>query len=124
VTWKLIRVGKLALMVPVITSTDGRWVAMIRWMPAARAIWASRCTAHLDVLAGHHHQVGDLVDDHHQVGHVLGADFLALDRSAGRFVIEAGLDRPLEVLALLRSLPAPAHCRLAMPRTPILAIRR
>jgi hypothetical protein len=24
VTWKLIRVGKLALMVPVMTSTDGR----------------------------------------------------------------------------------------------------
>jgi hypothetical protein len=45
VTWKLIRVGKLALMVPVMTSTDGRWVAMIRWMPAARAIWARRCTA-------------------------------------------------------------------------------
>ena len=32
-------------MVPVITSTEGRWVAMIRWMPAARAICASRCTA-------------------------------------------------------------------------------
>ena len=45
VTWKEMRVGKLALMVPVITSTDGRWVAAIRWMPAARAIWARRCTA-------------------------------------------------------------------------------
>ncbi len=45
VTWKLIRVGKFALMVPVITSTDGRCVAMIRWMPAARAIWASRWIA-------------------------------------------------------------------------------
>ncbi len=28
ITWKLMRVGKLALMVPVITSTDGRWVAI------------------------------------------------------------------------------------------------
>ena len=45
VTWKLMRVGKLALMVPVMTSTEGRCVAMIRWMPAARAICASRCTA-------------------------------------------------------------------------------
>lgn len=27
---------------PVITSTDGRWVAMTRCMPAARAIWAKR----------------------------------------------------------------------------------
>ena len=39
---KLMRVGKLALMTPVTTSVDGRWVATIRWMPAARAICASR----------------------------------------------------------------------------------
>ncbi|GJE15283.1 hypothetical protein FOHLNKBM_6366 [Methylobacterium longum] len=45
VTWKLIRVGKFALIVPVITSTDGRCVAMIRWMPAARAICARRWIA-------------------------------------------------------------------------------
>ena len=45
VTWNEIRVGKFALMVPVITSTDGRWVARITWMPAARAIWASRWIA-------------------------------------------------------------------------------
>ena len=36
------REGKLALMRPVSTSTDGRCVARIRWMPTARAIWASR----------------------------------------------------------------------------------
>jgi len=41
-TWKEMRVGKLALMTPVMTSTEGRWVAMMRWIPAARAIWASR----------------------------------------------------------------------------------
>ena len=40
-TRKEIRAGKFALIRPVITSTDGRWVARIRWMPAARAIWAS-----------------------------------------------------------------------------------
>ena len=27
------------------TSTDGRWVAMTRWMPAARASWVMRTTA-------------------------------------------------------------------------------
>ena len=32
----------LALITPVITLTDGRWVAMTRWMPTARAIWAMR----------------------------------------------------------------------------------
>ena len=45
VTWKLMRVGKLALMVPVMTSTLGLCVAVIMWMPAARAICARRCTA-------------------------------------------------------------------------------
>src|SRR5438067_6393375 len=34
VTWKEMRAGKLALMRPVMTSTEGRWVARIRWMPA------------------------------------------------------------------------------------------
>ncbi|MNT95669.1 hypothetical protein D3C72_2375920 [compost metagenome] len=36
------RVGMLALIRPVMTSTDGRWVARIRWMPAARAFCARR----------------------------------------------------------------------------------
>ncbi len=31
-----------ALMTPVITLTDGRWVATTRWMPTARAFWAMR----------------------------------------------------------------------------------
>jgi len=37
VTKKLMRVGRFALMTPVMTSTEGRCVARIRWMPAARA---------------------------------------------------------------------------------------
>ena len=45
VTWKEMRVGKFALIVPVMTSTDGRCVARMTWMPAARAICARRCTA-------------------------------------------------------------------------------
>ena len=36
------RDGMLALMSPVMTSTDGRCVARIRWMPEARAFCASR----------------------------------------------------------------------------------
>ncbi len=36
------RAGKLALMSPVMTSTDGRCVARIKWMPTARAICAKR----------------------------------------------------------------------------------
>ncbi len=41
-TWKAMRLGKFALMMPVMTFTEGRWVARIRWMPTARAICASR----------------------------------------------------------------------------------
>ena len=36
------RAGRFALMRPVMTSTDGRCVARIRWMPTARAICARR----------------------------------------------------------------------------------
>ena len=39
---KASRLGTLALMRPVTTSTLGRWVAMTRWMPAARASWVMR----------------------------------------------------------------------------------
>ena len=41
-TRKAMRQEKLFLIVPVMTSIDGRWVAMTRWMPTARASWASR----------------------------------------------------------------------------------
>ena len=36
------RAGTFALMRPVMMFTDGRCVAITRWMPTARAIWASR----------------------------------------------------------------------------------
>ena len=41
-TAKAMREGILAFMRPVMTSEEGRWVAMIRWTPAARPIWAMR----------------------------------------------------------------------------------
>ena len=36
------RPGKLALMTPVMTLVEGRWVARIMCMPTARAFWAMR----------------------------------------------------------------------------------
>jgi hypothetical protein len=36
-TAKAMRLGTLALIMPVITSTLGRWVATTRWRPTARA---------------------------------------------------------------------------------------
>ena len=39
---KAIRAGMFALMSPVMTSTDGRWVPRTRWIPVARASCATR----------------------------------------------------------------------------------
>ena len=44
VTENASRLGMLALITPVMTSTDGRCVAITRWMPTARAICAMRHT--------------------------------------------------------------------------------
>ena len=41
-TENAIREGILAFIRPVITSAEGRWVAITKWMPAARPIWAMR----------------------------------------------------------------------------------
>jgi hypothetical protein len=41
-TAKAMRAGKLALISPVTTSTEGRWVEITRWMPVARASCARR----------------------------------------------------------------------------------
>ena len=41
-TEKAILEGILAFIKPVITFAEGRWVAMIRCIPAARPIWAMR----------------------------------------------------------------------------------
>jgi len=69
-------------------------------MPAARAIWARRWIAPIDVLAGHHHEVGHLVDDHHQIGQGLEIELLLLvDRLAGLAVV-AGMHRAGERFAL------------------------
>jgi len=42
VTANAIREGMLALIKPVITSTEGRCVATTKWIPTARVICASR----------------------------------------------------------------------------------
>ena len=41
-TAKAMRLGMLAFIRPVMTSAEGRWVAMTRCMPAARPICATR----------------------------------------------------------------------------------
>ena len=66
-TANAIRDGTFALIIPVITSTDGRCVASTRWMPTARDFCASRMIGVLDLLRADHHQVGELVDHDQQV---------------------------------------------------------
>ena len=41
-TAKAMREGMFAFIRPVMTSADGRCVAITRWMPEARPIWAMR----------------------------------------------------------------------------------
>ena len=66
-TAKAIRDGTFALIMPVITSTDGRCVASTRWMPTARDFCASRMIASSTACGADHHQVGELVDHDEQV---------------------------------------------------------
>jgi len=61
-TANAIRDGMFTLIVPVMMSVEGRWVASSRWMPTARAFWASRMIASSTSAGGDHHQVGKLVD--------------------------------------------------------------
>ena len=72
-TLKLMRVGKLALMVPVMMSTEGRCVAMIRWMPGGPRHLRQPLHGRFDLLAGDQHQVGELVDHHDDVGQRRGS---------------------------------------------------
>ena len=60
--------------------------------------------AGLDLLARDHHQVGHLVDDHHDIGHPLGREFIGLEHRLAGLVIESGLHRAREHLALLQRL--------------------
>ncbi len=91
VTWKEMRVGKFALMVPVMTSTDGRCVARIDVDAGGARHLREALHRAFDVLAGDHHQVGHLVDDDDDVGQRLEIELLLLvDRLAG-LLVEAGL---------------------------------
>jgi hypothetical protein len=53
-------------MSPVITSTDGRCVAEYQMDPAGARLLRQARDQLLDLLARDHHEVGELVDHHHQ----------------------------------------------------------
>ena len=65
-TVKAIRVGMLALIRPVITSTDGRWVA--QQVDTRRTRFLRQASDQLfDLLANRHDQIGEFVDHHYDV---------------------------------------------------------
>ncbi len=67
-TWKAMREGRLALMMPVTTLTDGRWVAMMM-RDGRRASW--RGATFVSISWRDHQEIGELVDDDHDIRHVV-----------------------------------------------------
>ena len=103
------RDGRFALINPVITSTDGRCVARIRWMPTARAICASRAIDSSTSLLRDHHQVGELVDHHDDEGERLRR----ISILAARF-----LEHQLDVAAVLLDVADPFGVRASCSAPP------
>ena len=98
------RVGKLALMVPVMTSTEGRCVAMMTWMPAARAICARRCTAASISLPATSIRSAISSMTTTMKGSGVEVERLFLEDRPARLGIDAGLDLAGQRLALARGL--------------------
>src|ERR1700680_2994649 len=67
-TANAIREGMLALIRPVMMSAEGRCVAVVRWVAPATASRGDTPDELLDLAGRDHHQVGQLVDDDHDVG--------------------------------------------------------
>jgi hypothetical protein len=101
VTWKEMRVGKFALIVPVMTSTEGRWVAMMRWMPEARAIWARRWMQASISLPATIIRSAISSTMTTMKGIERGVELLGLEHRLAGVVVEAGLDGAGEGLAAL-----------------------
>ena len=80
-TRKPMRQGMLDLIRPVTTFACGRCVARIDVDADRAALLGQADDVGLDLLAGGHHQVGQLVDDDHDVRQVLGDLGLFLRRA-------------------------------------------
>ena len=66
-TENAIRDGMFALISPVMTLTDGRCVAIIRWMPRCSRQLSQTADGILYLTRGNHHQICQLVDDDHDL---------------------------------------------------------
>ena len=72
-TAKAMRAGKLALIRPVTTSTEGRWVASDHVDAGGARQLCQAGDGALGLIGGDHHQVGQFIDHHQQVGQFLSA---------------------------------------------------
>ena len=112
------RDGTLALIRPVTTLTDGRWVARTRWMPDRARLLGDLDDRVLDLAALAHDQVGELVDDQDDVRHPL-----ARRRRRGavaRLALKAAMLRTLwrgqQLVALLHLADRPVEHGLRLVR--------
>jgi len=64
------------------TSTEGRWVATIRWDARGPGLLGQADQVLFRVPGGHQHQVGQLVDDDDQVGQGARQDASSIRGSA------------------------------------------
>ena len=74
------------------TSTEGRWVAMIRWIPARAGFsWLRRWISTSISLPTRHHQIGQFVDDQHDLRQRLVIELFFLEQLLPGLGIEPGL---------------------------------
>jgi hypothetical protein len=72
-TWKEMRVGMLALIRPVMTSTRGALRGQDEVHAGGAGLLGQACDELFDLLAHHHHEVGQLVDHDDDVRHAIRA---------------------------------------------------
>lgn len=71
----------------------------------------------LDILAGHHHEVGDFVDDHDDERHAPVVELLGLVDGFARIAVVAGMDGARQRLALVLGLGDTLVVALDVPHT-------
>ena len=90
VTWNEMRVGKFALIVPVMTSTAGPLGRHDEMNAGGAGHLREALDRTFDVLAGDHHQVGHLVDDDDDVGQLGEVHRLLFHRRLAGLAVVAG----------------------------------
>ncbi len=102
-TVKAIRVGIFALIRPVITSTEGRWVASTRCEYRRHELSAPDAQSVLPLFADGHHQVSKFVHQHHDIRQFFQHRMLHIHAIAS-FQYGSGIGRPIRAASAIFSL--------------------